>query len=50
MPNSHRPPDTTRQCSLCRVSRCELSLETVWQSLNSQPTDHLGRVAFSEEV
>ena len=23
--NSHRPPDTTRQCSLCRVRRCELS-------------------------
>ena len=26
MPNSHRPPDTTRQCSLRRVGRCELSL------------------------
>jgi len=25
MPNSHRPPDTTRQCSLCRVRWCELS-------------------------
>jgi len=25
MPNSHHPPDTTRQCSLCRVKRCELS-------------------------
>jgi len=35
MPNSHRLPDTTRQCLLCRVRRCELSLETVWQSLNS---------------
>ena len=33
--NSHRPPDTTKQCRLCRVRRCELSLETVWQSLNS---------------
>jgi len=32
MPNSHRPPDTTRQCCLYRVRRCELSLETVWQS------------------
>ena len=29
------PPDTTRQCWLCRVRRCEMSLETVWQSLNS---------------
>jgi len=35
MSNSHRPPDTTRQCCLCRVWRCELSLETVRQSLNS---------------
>jgi len=34
-PNSHRPPDMTRQCCLCRVRRCELSIETVWQSLNS---------------
>ena len=25
MPNSHRPPDATRQCCLCRVRRCELS-------------------------
>ena len=25
MPNSHRPPDMTRQCCLCRVRRCELS-------------------------
>jgi len=33
--NSHRRPDTTKQCRLCRVRRCELSLETVWQSLNS---------------
>ena len=33
--NSHRPPDTTKQCRLCRVRRCELSLETVWQSLDS---------------
>ena len=23
--NSHRSPDTTRQCCLCRVGRCELS-------------------------
>jgi len=50
MPNSHRPPNTTPQCCLCRVGRCELSLETVWQSLNSQPIDHPRRVAFSEEV
>jgi len=50
MPNSHRPPDTTRQCCLCRVRRCELSLETVWQSLHSQPIDHPSRVAFSGEV
>jgi len=35
---------------LCRVRRCELSLETVRQSLNSQPIDHSRRVAFSEEV
>jgi len=35
MPISHRPPDTTKQCCLCRVGRCELSLETVWQSLNN---------------
>ena len=49
MPNSQRPPDTTRQCCLCRVRRCELSLETVWQSLNSQPIDHPHRVAFSEK-
>jgi len=41
MPNSHRRPYTTRQCCLCRVRRCELSLETVWQSLNSQPIDPL---------
>jgi len=27
-----------------------LSLETVWQSLNSQPIDHPRRVAFSEQV
>ena len=50
MTNSHRPPDTTRRSSLCRVRRCELSLETVWQSQNSQPIDHPRRVAFSEEV
>jgi len=25
MPNSHRPPDKTRQCCLSRVRRCELS-------------------------
>ena len=49
MLNSHRPPDTTRQCCLCRIRRCELSLETVWQSLNSQPIDHPRHVAFSEE-
>ena len=49
MLNSHRPPDTTRQCCLCRVRRCELSLETVWQSLSSQPIDHPRLVAFSEE-
>jgi len=30
MSNSHRPPDTTRRSCLCRVGRCELSLETVW--------------------
>jgi len=36
MSNSHRPTDTTRQCCLCRVRRCELSLETVWQNLNSE--------------
>jgi len=41
MPNSHCLPDTTRQCCLCRVRRCELSLETVWQSLNSQSINHL---------
>jgi len=40
MPNSHRPPDTTRRSCLCRARRCELSLETVWQSLKSQPIDH----------
>jgi len=50
MPNSHRRPDKTRQSCLCRVRRCELSLETVWQSLNSQPIDHPRRVAFSEQV
>ena len=33
MSSSHRPPDTTRRSCLCRVRRCELSLETVWQSL-----------------
>ena len=49
MPSSHRPPDTTTQCCLCRVRRCELSLETVWQSLNSQPIDHPRRAAFSRE-
>jgi len=47
MSDSHHPPDTTRQCCLCRVGRCELSLETVWwQSLNSWPIDHPRRVAF----
>jgi len=35
MTNSNRPPDTTRRSCLCRVWRCALSLETVWQSLNS---------------
>jgi len=25
MPNSHRPPDTTRQSCLCRVRRCEFA-------------------------
>jgi len=25
MPNSRRPPDTTRRSCLCRVRRCELS-------------------------
>jgi len=39
LPNSHRPTDTTRQCCLRRIGRCELSLETVWQSVNSQPID-----------
>ena len=29
MPNSHRLPDTTKRSCLCRVGRCELSLETV---------------------
>ena len=50
MPNSHRPPDTTRRSCLCRVRRCELSLETVWQRLNSQLIDHPRRVTFTEEV
>ena len=50
VPNSHSPPDTTRRSCLCRVGRSELSLETVRQSLNSQPIDHRRRVAFSEEV
>ena len=50
MPNSHGPPDTTRQSCLRRDRRCELSLETVWQCLNSQPIDHRRRVAFSGEV
>ena len=44
MPNSHRPPDATRRSCLCRVRRCELSLETVWQRLNSQLIDHPRRV------
>ena len=44
------PPEKTRQSCLCRVSRCELSLETVWQSLDSQPVDQPRRVAFSDEV
>jgi len=35
MPTPLRPPVATRQCCLCRVGRCELSLETVWQSLDS---------------
>jgi len=48
MSNSHRPPDMTRQCCLCRVRRCELRLEIVWQSLDSQSIDHPRRVAFSE--
>jgi len=36
MPNSHRSPDKTRQSCLCRVRRCELNVETVWQSLDSK--------------
>ena len=32
---SHRLPDKTRRSCLCRVRLYELSLETVWQSLNS---------------
>ena len=50
MPNLHRPPDKTRRSCLRRVRRCELSLETVWQSLDSQPIDHPRRLAFSEEI
>ena len=42
--------DTTRRSCLCRVRHCESSLETVWQSPNSQPIDHPRHVAFSEEV
>jgi len=38
----------TRQDCLCRARRCELSLGTVGQSLNSQPIDQPRRVAFSE--
>jgi len=49
MPTSHRSPDTTKRSCLCRVGRCGLSLETVWQSLNSQLRDHLHRVTFSEK-
>jgi len=49
-PNSHRPPDTTKQRCLCRIRRCELSLATVWQSPNSLRMDDIRRVAFSEEV
>jgi len=42
MPNSHRPPDTTRQSCLCRVWRCELRLETVWQSLSDKSPSSRG--------
>jgi len=35
MPSSHRPPDATRRSCLRPIRRRELSLETVWQSLNS---------------
>jgi len=34
MPSLHRPPNITRQSCLCRIRWCELSLETVWRSLN----------------
>jgi len=50
MLNSHRPTDTTGRSCLCRVRWCELNLETVWQSLISQPIDHSRRLTFSEEV
>jgi len=42
MPSSHRPPDTTKQSCLCRVMRCELSLETVWQSLSDKSPSSRG--------
>ena len=31
-PIQNRPPDKTRRSCLCRISRCKLSLETVWRS------------------
>jgi len=46
----HTARQTRQDGAVCRVRRCELSLETVRQSLNSQPIDHRRRVAFSEEV
>jgi len=45
--NSHLPP---KQCCLCRVRQCKLSLATVLESLKSLPMDDSRRVAFSEEV
>jgi len=46
MPSSHHPPDKTRRSCLCRIGRCELSLEAVWQSLPSTVSRQITLVAW----
>ena len=48
----HTASQTRQESAVCVVSGggCKLSLETVWQSLNSLPIDHPRRMASSEEV
>jgi len=47
MPNSHRPPDNTRRSCLCRIRRCELSLDSRDRLAKSEQLADPRRVAFS---